>query len=109
MLDKEIYELSLHLKNKYFFNEIQNKKLLRKSLKNKISNNLYKLPKKGFDLNKRNLYENNYKTIRETISTNSAIYNLINKNELIKYMDSTQYKNSDLLWSIYSFISWENK
>ena len=109
MLDKEIYELSLHFKNKYYFNEIKNKKLLRKSLKNKISNNLYKLPKKGFDLNKRNLYENNYKTIRETISTNSAIYNLINKNQLIKYMDSTRSKNSDLLWSIYSFISWENK
>ena len=109
MLDKDIYELSLHLKNKYFFSEIQDKKLLRKSLKNKISNNLYKLPKKGFDLNKRNLYEDNYKTIRETISTNSTIYNLINKNQLIKYMDSTQYKNSDLLWSIYSFISWENQ
>ena len=105
-LDKFIYKKSLN-DNIDFNSLIKTKIILRNILakSNKVAANL---PKEGFDLKKNFIYKNNKLKIIEIISSsNSYIFNFIDKKKLINNFYNNINFNSDIYWLVYSFIIWE--
>jgi len=106
-LDKSVYFKSLG-DNRNNFNSIKQTKIILRNLLSKSHKYISNLPKEGFDLKRKYIYQNNKNTILDKLNdSRSYIYNFINKKKLIKNFYNDVNFQSDIYWTAYSYILWE--